>query len=85
MNYFTDERKEELPTTAVLRNGEFSASYESLVVGSRSVLRMNICAKIRHYAKPRTVWRSVYKDSQPYIQAHLVLPKHKAETETKRA
>jgi len=34
----------QLPT-AVWRNGGFSASYDSFVVGSSSVLRMNICAK----------------------------------------
>ncbi len=31
--------------TAVLRNGGFSASYDSLVVGSSSVLRLKFCAK----------------------------------------
>ena len=32
------------PITAVWRNGGFSASYDSFVVGSSAVLRMNICA-----------------------------------------
>jgi hypothetical protein len=32
-------------TTAVLRNGECSASYDSFVVGSSVVLRLNFCAK----------------------------------------
>jgi len=32
-------------TTAVWRNGGFSASYDSFVVGSSAVLRLNICAK----------------------------------------
>ncbi|HTN68092.1 MAG TPA: hypothetical protein VLZ33_01370, partial [Dysgonamonadaceae bacterium] len=41
--------------TAALRNGGFSASYDSFVVGSSAVLRLNFCAKIRHYAKPQTV------------------------------
>jgi len=31
--------------TAVWRNGGFSASYDSFVVGSSAVLRLNICAK----------------------------------------
>ena len=31
--------------TAVWRNGGFSASYDSFVVGSSAVLRVNICAK----------------------------------------
>jgi hypothetical protein len=34
----------QLPT-AVWRNGGFSASYDSFVVGSNAVLRLNICAK----------------------------------------
>jgi hypothetical protein len=33
------------PVTAVWRNGGCSASYDSFVVGSSAVLRMNICAK----------------------------------------
>ena len=33
------------PVTAVLRNGGCSASYDSLVVGSSAVLRLNFCAK----------------------------------------
>jgi len=41
--------------TAVWRNGGCSASYDSFVVGSSAVLRLNFCAKIRHYAKPQTV------------------------------
>jgi hypothetical protein len=45
MNYSTDDRKEELPTTAVWRNGGFSASYDSFGVGSSAVLRLNFCAK----------------------------------------
>ena len=31
--------------TAVWRNGGFSASYDSFVVGSSAVLRLNFCAK----------------------------------------
>jgi hypothetical protein len=31
--------------TAVWRNGGFSASYDSFVVGSSAVLRLNICGK----------------------------------------
>ena len=41
--------------TAVWRNGGCRASYDSLVVGSGAVLRLNFCAKIRHYAKPQTL------------------------------
>ena len=36
---------ERLPVTAVWRNGGFSASYDSFVVGSSAVLRFNFCAK----------------------------------------
>ena len=38
-------RKEQLVLTAVWRNGGFSASYDSFVVGSSAVLRLNFCAK----------------------------------------
>jgi len=31
--------------TAVWRNGGFSASYDSFVVGSMAVLRLNFCVK----------------------------------------
>jgi len=33
------------PITAVWRNGGFSASYDSFVVGSSAVLRLSFCAK----------------------------------------
>lgn len=36
---------EKQPLTAVWRNGGFSASYDSFVVGSSAVLRLNFCAK----------------------------------------
>ena len=32
------------PLTSVLRNGVFSSSYDSLVQGSSTVLRLNFCA-----------------------------------------
>lgn len=38
-------REEQLVLTAVWRNGGFSASYDSFVVGSSAVLRLNFCAK----------------------------------------
>ena len=40
----TDEKNTE-PITAVWRNGGFSASYDSFVVGSSTVFRLNFCAK----------------------------------------
>jgi hypothetical protein len=36
---------EHQPVTAVWRNGGCSASYDSFVVGSSAVLRLNFCAK----------------------------------------
>jgi hypothetical protein len=38
-------KREALPPTAVWRNGGCGASYDSFVVGSSAVLRLNICAK----------------------------------------
>ena len=38
-------KTEGLLLTAVWRNGGFSASYDSFVVGSSAVLRLNFCAK----------------------------------------
>jgi len=40
------ERQERQHLTAVWRNGGCSASYDSFVVGSSAVLRLNFCAKI---------------------------------------
>ena len=37
--------QERQPVTAVWRNGGCSASYDSFVVGSSAVLRLNFCAK----------------------------------------
>jgi hypothetical protein len=39
------DRKEGQHLTAVWRNGGFTASYDSFVVGSSAVLRLNFCAK----------------------------------------
>ena len=48
------------PITAVWRNGGFGASYDSFVVGSSAVLRLNFCAKnpplrqaAKRYGKPK--------------------------------
>jgi hypothetical protein len=38
-------KKNNDPLTAVWRNGGLSASYDSFVVGSIAVLRLNFCAK----------------------------------------
>ncbi|MCK9481713.1 MAG: hypothetical protein M0R38_08150 [Bacteroidia bacterium] len=47
----------QLPT-AVLRNGGFSASYDSFVVGSSAVLRLNFCAKNPPLRKAAKRWAS---------------------------
>ena len=39
------DRQERQPITAVWRNGGFSASYDSFVLGSSVILRLNFCAK----------------------------------------
>ena len=56
-NYSTTKEGQHL--TAVWRNGGFSASYDSFVVGSGAVLRLNFCAKnpplrqaAKRYAQP---------------------------------
>jgi hypothetical protein len=41
----TGRKKNTERTTAVWRNGGLSASYDSFVVGSSAVLRLNFCAK----------------------------------------
>ena len=49
---------ERLLVTAVWRNGGFSASYDSFVVGSSAVLRLNFCGKnppLRQAAKRQAV------------------------------
>ena len=46
---------EGLLLTAVWRNGGCSTSFDSFVVGSSVVLRLNFCAKIRHCAKRQNV------------------------------
>ncbi len=38
-------RTEGQQLTAVWRNGGFSASYDSFIIGSSAVLRLNFCAK----------------------------------------
>jgi len=51
--------KEGQPITAVWRNGGCSASYDSFVVGSSAVLRLNFSAKnppLRQAAKRYSQW-----------------------------
>ena len=54
------KRKEALRTTAVWRNGGCSASYDSLVVGSSTVLRLNICAKNPPLRQARKRYTQIY-------------------------
>ena len=49
-------------TTAVLRNGGCSASYDSFVVGSSAVLRLNFCAKNPPLRKAAKRWVQVKKN-----------------------
>ena len=46
----------QLPT-AVWRNGGCSASYDSFVVGSSAVIRLNFCAKNRHLRQAAKRWQ----------------------------
>jgi hypothetical protein len=48
-----------MPITAVWLNGGFSASYDSFMVGSSAVLRINICGKnppLRQAANRYSQW-----------------------------
>jgi hypothetical protein len=45
------DRKEGQLVTAVWRNGGCSASYDSFVVGSSAVLRLNFCANVKQNIK----------------------------------
>ncbi|MBS0646848.1 MAG: hypothetical protein JSR97_09720 [Verrucomicrobia bacterium] len=44
-NGFQGRTTEHQPVTAAWRNGGCSASYDSFVIGSSAVLRLNFCAK----------------------------------------
>ena len=57
-----DTNKDEIkhqPLTAVWRNGGCSASYDSFVVGSSAVLRLNFCAKNPPLRQAAKRWASV--------------------------
>jgi len=45
MTTANNRKTEQLVLTAVWRNGGFSASYDSFMVGSSAVLRLDFCAK----------------------------------------
>jgi hypothetical protein len=59
--------KEILLVTAVWRNGGFSASYDSFVVGSSSVLRLNFCAKIPPLRQAAKRWLQALQMTSPKI------------------
>ena len=54
----THDRQERQPITAVWRNGGFSASYDSFVVGSSAVLLLNFCAKNPPLRQAANRWAS---------------------------
>ena len=60
--------------TAVLRNGGCSASYDSFVVGSSAVLRLNFCAKNPPLRKAANRYAS------PYDNSSIVKPAARKET-----
>ena len=61
-------KTERQPVTAVWRNGGCSASYDSFVVGSSAVLRLNFCAKnppLRQAAnRYRLFYRTAYRQTK---------------------
>ena len=56
----THEKKHDC-LTAVLQKWRFSASYDSFVVGSSSVLRINICGENRHLREAANRWVQLQK------------------------
>jgi hypothetical protein len=70
---------------STLAIGGVPSPLDSFEVAESSVLRTNFCIEKPAHRQSAKRYRSVYKDSQPHIQAHLVLPTHKADTKTKRA
>jgi len=54
---FNHKQQERQPVTAVWRNGGCSASYDSFVVGSSAVLRLNFCAKNPPLRQAAKRWR----------------------------
>jgi hypothetical protein len=57
------DRKEGQLVTAVLRNGGCSASYDSFVLSSSSVLRLNFCAKNPPLRKAAKRYLQPYDDT----------------------
>ena len=57
MTTANNRKTERQPVTAVWRNGGCSASYDSFVVGSSAVLRLNFCAKNPPLRQAANRWR----------------------------
>lgn len=72
-------------TNTGFASGGMTCKLGALCFVSSVVLVDSFELRIPPERKARKRYRSVYKDSQPHIQAHLVLPTHKADTKTKRA
>ena len=72
VNRFRTRTTERQQLTAVWRNGGFSASYDSFVVGSSVVLRIDICGKnppLRQAAKRyRQAWKNALKSQKRFSQ-----------------
>jgi hypothetical protein len=71
-NGLQGQRTEGLLLTAVWRNGGFSASYDSFVVGSSAVLRLNFCAKnppLRQAAKPMVCAMKLFSENNAFTQS----------------
>lgn len=59
----TTDRHKAQPPTAVWRNGGCSASYDSFVVGSSAVLRLNFCAKNPPLRQAAKRWHTFQNDT----------------------
>ena len=58
------------PITSILRNGGFSSLYDSFVVSSSAVLRLNFCAKnppLRQAANRQDVKKLQFTTHQPFF------------------
>ena len=67
------ENKNGKRITAVWRNGGFSASYDSLVVGSSAVLRLNFCAKNPPLRQAANRWTKFAMLQEPHTRYFALL------------
>ena len=61
------------PITAVWRNGGFGASYDSFVVGSSAVLRLNFCAKNPPLRQAANRWTKFAMLQEPHTRYFALL------------